>query len=196
MRIAVTAIILQTPPADPLNQIITLLEQLRNRLPFAEEELVYHTQLRAMLAEQQAQSAAALAAWRTALAKRWECEVQAQRLYTHVRQQVIEIVGTDAPCLQLLEAAPAEGAWMATDLLNNLRRLTVVVDLIQPAPLFYKQVRAELQAIADRLANAIQETERCEEERRRVQAEQRMLIELCQRSYRRTRQRIATHLGG
>jgi len=192
----VTAIILQTPPADPLNQIITLLEQLRNRLPFAEEELAYHTQLRAMLAEQQEQSAAALAAWRTALARRWECEVQAQRLYTYVRQQVIDAVGTDAPCWQLVEESPADGAWMATDLLNNLRRLAIVVDLIQPALPSHKAIQAELQTMAARLAHAIQETERCEEERRRVQAEQRMLNELCQRSYRRTRQRIVTHLGG
>lgn len=55
-----TAVIAQTPPLDPLNQIITLLEQLRNRLPFAEEELVRHTQLRAILAEQQERSAEAL----------------------------------------------------------------------------------------------------------------------------------------
>lgn len=196
VRSAVTAVIVQTPPLDPLNQIITLLEQLRNRLPFAEEELVRHTQLRAILAEQQERSAAALAAWRAALAIRWECEVRAQRLYAHVRQQVIDVVGADTRYLQLFEPDSAASALTATDLLNSLRRLAVVLSLMQPVPTFCEQAQADIQAIASELQAAIRHAEQCEEERRRVQAEQRLLLDLCHRSYRRTRQRIASHLGG
>lgn len=196
VRSAVTAIMLQTPPIDPLNQIITLLDQLRHRLPFAEEELVHHTQLQAILAEQQEQSAAALAAWRAALAVRWECEVRAQRLYAHVRRQVIEVVGTDAPYLRLFEPDSAAGALTATDLLNSLRRLAAVLGLMHPQPPFAEQALADLATMSAELQAAITRTEQCEEERRRVQAEQRLLLELCHRSYRRTRHRIAEHLRG
>ncbi len=191
-----TAIMLQTPPVDPLNQIITLLDQLRHRLPFAEEEIVHHTQLQAILAEQQEQSAAALAAWRAALAVRWECEVRAQRLYAHVRRQVIEVVGTDAPYLQLFEPDSAAGALTVTDLLNSLRRLAAVLSLMHPQPPFAEQAVADLTAMAAELQAAIWHTEQCEAERRRVQAEQRLLLALCHHSYRRTRHRIAEHLRG
>jgi len=191
----VTAITLQTPLLDPLNQIITLLDQLRNRVPFAEEELAHHLQLRAILVEQQEQSATTLAAWRAALAQRWECEVRAQRLYAAVRRQVLDFAGADAPYLPLFEPDSAAGALTATDLLNSLRRLAAVLSLIQPQPLFVDQAMAELQAVAAELQAAIAHTEQCEEERRRVQAEQRLLLELSHRSYRRTRHRIAEHLG-
>lgn len=190
-----TAITFQTTPIDPLNQIIALLDQLRHRLPFAEEELAHHTQLRAILAEQQENSAAALAAWRAALAARWECEVRAQRLYAHVRRQVIEIAGTDTPYLQLFEPDSAAGALTATDLLNSLRRLAAVLSLIKPSPPFAEKALTDLTAMAAELQAAITHTEKCEEERRRVQAEQRLLLALCHRSYRRTRHRIAEHLG-
>lgn len=187
-----TALMLETSPIDPLSQIITLLHQLRHRLPFAEEELAHHTQLQTVMAEQQARSAAALAAWRAALAARWECEVRAQRLYRHVRRQIMELASADAPYQHLLE--PDSAALTATDLLNHLRRLAAVLRLMHPQPSFAAQALADLTAAADELQAAIAHTDQCEEERRRVQAEQRLLQELCHRSYRRTRHRIAEHL--
>ncbi|MEF3273075.1 MAG: hypothetical protein K6356_01545 [Chloroflexus sp.] len=188
------AIKIQTLPLDPLNQIITLLDQLRSRVPFAEEELAYHLQLQAILTEQQEQSATALAAWRAALAQRWECEVRAQRMYATLRRQLLECSGPSAPYLSLCEPDTAIGTLTASDLLNSLRRLAAVLSLIQPQPPFAEQSLPELQAMITELQAAIAHTERCEEERRRVQAEQRLLQELCQRAYQRTRHRIAAHL--
>jgi hypothetical protein len=190
----VTAITLPTSPIEPLNQIIAVLQQLRHRLPFADEELVHHAHLQAMLAEQQKQSAAALAAWRSALAARWECEVRAQRLYTRVRRQVLTLPDAEKAYMPLFESEVGSGTLTAQDLLHSLRRLTAVLSIIQPPPPFAEQALTDLKAIASELQAAIIHTDRCDEERRRIQAEQRLLLELCHRAYQRTRHRIAEHL--
>ncbi len=191
-----TAITLHTTPIDPLNQIITLLESLRPRLPFADEELAHHLQLRAILAEQQERSAVALAAWRAALALRWECEVRAQRLYDQLYQQTIDFIKADSRYTPLLEAVTSASTLTATDLLTSLQQLAALLSLIQPPPPFVEPALTEIQTVANALQAAIAQTEQCAEQRRQAQAEQRLLNDLCRQAYRRTRTRIAAHLNG
>ena len=63
----------------------------------------------------QQQSEAAVAAWRTALARRWECEIAGRRIYKYVERQYLEWYGPES--LELQRIISHDGNFLPADLL-------------------------------------------------------------------------------
>lgn len=183
-----------TTRTDEAHQMIDLLERHRGAYPFLEEDLARHQALLAALADQSRRSEHALDLWRAALARRWSCEVAAQRAYDTVQRQLSAFYGDDPAYSQLI--APAQPSTLCTPaaLLHEVRRLDAALELMSPRPLFADEGRERLQAAADDLAAAINQTDRCEAERRSMLAQQRVASSLLERAYERTRRRLAPYV--
>src|SRR5215212_5493232 len=105
-------------PIDALAEsqlLITMIEQLRAELPFADDILDLHRPAHHELEISAAKSEQAVTAWRAALARRWESEVAGLRLYKRIVRQLAEHYGgEDAPEVQMLsrgaeaESSPSE----------------------------------------------------------------------------------------
>ena len=189
---------LQPPPMLPpeqINQIIELLERYKGAMPFADEELARHRALRVALDDQFQRGEAALSAWRAAIARRWECEVNGQRIYSAIRRQICDYFGKDGAYTLLVAPTHPEQASTASDLLAEMRRLEVSLELLRPRPPFADESIARLHASVDDLATAIEWTEHCETDRRSVLIEQRMACNLYQRACDKTRRLIESHMG-
>jgi len=191
-----------TPGTTPLtthlehtNRVIALLEQHRSYLPFADEDLARHRQLRETLTERYQRSEQALAQWRMALAQRWMSEVAGQRSYNVVQRQICEYYGEHTPYLQLLASTYQTRACTATDLLVALRRCEASLRLLAPQPPFAGAALASLAQVIDELAHAVDETQHWEAIRRNLLIEQRLAAQLCFQALGRTRQRLAAIVG-
>ena len=135
-------------PTDALTEsyrLITMIEQLRGELPFADDILALHRPTHHELEISAAKSEQAVAAWREALARRWESEVAGLRLYKRIVRQLAEHYGSeDAPEVQMLsrggtkaDSSPAELLTLRRDafegvaeVLHNYDRLRDLADTV------------------------------------------------------------------
>jgi len=190
-----TLLVLPTPTPDAVGRLVALLERHRHTSPQLEEELTRQQTLTHTLAEHRLRGDRALSAWRTALSRRWECEVSAQRAYRSVQRQLGDYYGPDTAYAQLIAPAHPSGSGTASDLLHELRRLAASLELLAPPPPFAAEALARLHATGDELAVAIEQSQRCENERRSVSIEQRMAVNLYERAYNRARHLLAGYIG-
>jgi chromosome segregation ATPase len=183
------------PLPDPSSRLIALLEHHRGAFPQLDDELAQQQRLAHTLAEQRQHSERALAAWRSALSRRWECEVQAQRAYSSVQRQLNAHYGSDAAYAQLIAPARPGGPSTPSELLHHLRRLEAALKLLMPQPPFAALALAELRAISSSFEQAIDATTQCETERRRLLTEQRIAANLYEQAYDRARRLLAHFVG-
>src|SRR3954471_8599146 len=120
-------------PSDALiesQRLIATIEQLRGELPFADDILALHWPTHHELEVSATKSEQAVAAWRGALARRWESEVTGLRLYKRIVRQLAEHYGgEDVPEVQLLARNGPETDSSPTDLLTDLRRLQAALSV-------------------------------------------------------------------
>lgn len=186
-------------PADALaesRRLMQVLEQHRGELPFADEFLAAHRPTHQQLEESRARADHAVAAWRAALAHRWDCEVAGRRLYKQIYQQMIAVYGsTDAPEVLLISRGGAEAESSPEELLSDLRRLEVALALNR-AHLPFAAARLEhLSHICEALAEAVHAANLREAERRASVLTLRMVQELYRRRRDATRQALLNHYG-
>lgn len=188
----------QLAPADALaesRRLIATLERLRDELPFADDLLAVHGPRQRELEQTHARSEQAVAAWRAALAHRWECEVAGRRLYKRMLRQLIDHYGSDqAPEVQLLSRGGAEADSSPTELLADLRRLQAAANIVG-APIFSGAPQAALAQICSALAAAITAAASCETERRISVIDHRLASEAYRRARAETQQRLHEHYG-
>jgi hypothetical protein len=186
--------LLSTSLQDATFRLISLLERHSDQLPLLDEELTRHRSIAHAMVEQTRRAEISLNAWRVALAHRWDCEIAAQRAYSVLLRQLGLYYGGD-PAYILLIAPPNPGAAITpAELLRDMRRLEASLELLSPRPPFADEAGERLRRSADDLALAIEQTDRCEAERRSILAEQRLASQLLQRAYERTHSLLTRHL--
>ena len=190
-----TLLVMPTPTPEAVGQLAALLERHRHSSPQMEEELTRQQTLTHTLVEHRLRGDRALSAWRAALSRRWECEVSAQRAYRSVQRQLGDYYGPDTAYAQLLAPAHHVGGGTASDLLHDLRRLEASIQLLAPSPAFAAKALARLRLAGDELAVAIEQSLRCENERRSMITEQRIAANLYERAYDRARRLLAGYIG-
>lgn len=186
---------LHPDPSDATSQVVDLLERHCGRHPVLAEELRRHHALAEALACQRNRAEHALLTWQAALARRWSCEVAAQRAVRAVQRQLAERSGGDTTFSALLASAHPDAARTAHGLLQEVRRLAVALELLAPQAAFAAETQAQLRRAADELEVAIARTDACEAERRSVVSEQRVVAQLIERSQERARRLLARHAG-
>lgn len=155
-------------------------------LPSIRDELERHLKLRYELERRQLEAEEALANWRTALARRWKCEVAGQRLYTQIYRQLESFYGADAAYLQIINPTRSGVARTADELLADLQRLMASCELMEPRPDFIEARLVELAEAVLQLDQALTRTSQCEELRRTAMLSHR----LAQGTFRRSIQRV------
>lgn len=190
-----TQLFLMPPFPDAASRLVALLERHSATFPSLEEELSQQRALAQVLAEHRQRSEQALSAWRAAISQRWDCEVGAQRAYGAVQRQLADYYGADPAYAQLIAPAHPGGASTPADLLHEVRRLVASLELLTPRPPFADEATARLQAATQELARAIDQTARCEAERRSILTEQRIAANLYERAYDRARRHLVRYLG-
>lgn len=188
-------LVMQAPAPEAVGRLVALLERYRTTSPLLEEELAQQRALTHTLTEHRLHGERALSAWRTALSRRWECEVLAQRAYRNAQRQLGDYYGADTAYAQLIAPAQAGASSTASDLLQEVRRLHAVIELLAPRPPFADEASNRLRLAADELASAIDYSQHCESERRSLITEQRIAVSLYERAYNRARRLLANHVG-
>jgi hypothetical protein len=187
------------PPSDALaesQRLIATLEQLRSELPFADDILALHRPTHAELETSYTKSEQAVAAWRSALAQRWECEVAARRLYKRVVRQLVEHYGAeDAPEVQLLSRGGAEADSSPAELLADLRRMQAALAVVAESLAFASERLPEIEQASATLENAITEANVSETQRRVAVLDSRMAREAYRRVRSETRRVLIEHYG-
>jgi len=185
-----------TEIAADARSLIALLEQRRRELPFADQMLArLRTALSALEYCTQITDRA-LSVWRDALARRWEGEVRARRLYRQIYQQMAEFYGTaEALELQVFSRGGDEVNSTPTELLADLRRLEAALG-VQRARLPFAPLRlAELGQLCGELQETIDTTSTTEAERRACVFDRRMAQESCWRATQIAHQALRSHYG-
>lgn len=188
-------LMLQAPSSEAVGKLVALLERYRDASPLLEEELARQRVFTHTLAEHKIHGERALSAWRTALSRRWECEVFAQRAYRRVQRLLAEHYGDDSSYAALLGSSHKGAGSTPSDLLQELRRLDVALGLLAPRPPFADAASAQLRQAGDELEVAIDHSLHCESERRSVLTEQRITMSLYERAYDRARRLLANQVG-
>jgi hypothetical protein len=188
-------LMLQAPSPEAVGRLVALLERYRHTSPLLAEELTRQQTLTHTLAEHRIHGERTLSAWRTALSRRWACEVDAQRALRKVQRQLTDLLGADDAHAALFGSAPGDAQSTPTNLLAELRRLEAAIDLLTPRPPFAESARTRLRLASDELASAIEESQRCENERRSVLSEQRVAMSLYERAYERARRLLSSEIG-
>lgn len=183
------------PLSEASSQLLLLLERHCNAFPPLREELASHRALTHTLAKQQLRSAQALRAWRAAIARRWVCEIAAQRLYDQAQHQFHHHYRDDPAYAQLIAPGHSGAASTAVDLLHELRRIAAALELLTPRPPFAAELLADLHASATDLEAAIDHTRRCEAERRSLLSEERVAAKLFAQACERSRRLLSQYLG-
>jgi hypothetical protein len=174
---------------EPGSHIVALLERHRERHPYLDEELRRHEVLTAAMVTHRRQADQALAAYQSALARRWSAEVAALRALRAAQRLLAEPAGDPSP----LSRAPAGAESTPAGLLQEVRRRADALGLLVPdAPA--AEARSRLLATGDALEAAITGCDACEAERRRLVSEQRLMARMLQRSSERARQLLASHV--
>ncbi len=181
-------------PSDMVTQMVDLLERHRDRHPFLDEELRRHRAIAQAMAGQQQRTEQALSDWQVALARRWACEVSAQRAYRSVQLQ-LDAYQHDTASSALLTSAFTGAIGTPRALLDEVRRLEAAIELLSPRPSFAAEARARLHTVGDELQAAIAQTDRCEAARRSMASEQRVVSHLLERSNERARQLLGSLAG-
>ncbi len=177
------------------NRMVALLERYRTDLPCVDKELALHQSLRHELETHQRDGEHALAEWRQALARRWECEIAGQRFYMHMQRQLCDYFGADSPHLKIMLPDNSQSARTATELLSDLRRLQASLEILQPQPPFVcLQLPALTQTCTD-LEEALNWTQRCEARRRTAMLEQRLALNVYYHARAQTQRLLDEHIG-
>jgi len=186
-------------PTDALaesQRLIATLEQLRAELPFADDILAQYRPTHDELASSHVKSEAAVAAWRAALARRWDCEVAGRRLYKQIIRQFAEHYGSaSAPEVKLLSRGGAEAESSPAELLGDLRRLHAALAVGAEALSFAAKRLPELERVCANLESAITEANVCETSRRVAVLDIRMAREAYRRVRSETRRILIEHYG-
>jgi hypothetical protein len=186
-------------PSDALaesQRLIAALERRRDELPFAEDVLAIHRPTHESLARSSVESDDAVASWRAALARRWECEVVGRRLYKQGVRQLAEHYGREAPEVQLLSRGGAEVDSSPAELLRDLRRLQAALELARVALPSAVDRLDEVARECVALEAAITDAATREEQRRTAALDRRMAQEAYRRARAMTRRALLDHYGG
>jgi hypothetical protein len=177
-------------------RLIATLEQLRNEIPFAEDILAVHRPTHTELEQTHIRTEQAVAAWRAALAQRWECEVAGRRLYKRLLRQLSAHYGGDhAPEIQLLSRGGAEANSSPAELLADLRRLQAALSVGSAAQLFAGEPSNELEQACTALEDAVAVANTAETQRRNAVLDNRLANEAYRRARTETRRRLVEHYG-
>jgi hypothetical protein len=183
-------------PTDALaesQRLITMIEQLRGELPFADDILALHRPTHNELATSTAKSAHAVDAWREALARRWAAEVAGLRLYKRIVRQLAEHYGgEDAPEVQMLSRGSAEAEHSPSELLVDLRRLHAALSVGLG---FASEHLPEVEQACAVLERAITDANQSETQRRVAVLDNRMAREAYRRVRGETRRMLVEHYG-
>ena len=183
-------------PSDAViesHRLITMIEQLRGELPFADDVLALHRPTHHELEISVGKSEQAVAAWREALARRWESEVAGLRLYKRIVRQLAEHYGSeDAPEVQMLSRGGAKAESSPTELLADLRRLQAALSIGLE---FARQWLPEVEHACVALESAITDANQRETQRRVAVLDNRMAREAYRRVRGETRRLLVEHYG-
>ena len=173
-------------------RLIDALERHAADLPFASEHLAIYRPAHHTLEQCQHRSEDAVAAWQVALARRWECEIAARRLFKQIYGQYVAFYGS-ATCreVQRIASSHSEGDGSPADLLADLRRLHADLTL-QHDDGFLGRCN-ELERACNMLTFAIREATACEAARRTSVIDRRIAQEALRRA-RNTTQRALLSL--
>ncbi|MGQ9927696.1 MAG: hypothetical protein ACUVS4_12615 [Chloroflexaceae bacterium] len=183
------------PVAEATGGLVALLERHRADFPQLGEELERQRRLHDTLSEQRERSAQALAAWRAALARRWDCEIAAQRVYADAQCELRRYYRDRPSHARLVAPAHPDHARTPGGLLRELLRLAATLEVLAPSLPCAAELRAGLCAAADDLAAAIEQTERCEIERRRLHTAERMAAQMALQASERSRRLLSQYVG-
>lgn len=185
---------LLTDPLAESQRLIDALEQHAAELPFADEHLALHRPTRQELERCQHTSDQAVAAWRAALAQRWECEVAGRRLYKQIYRQYVEHYGSaERPEVRRIASGREDSDTSPTELLADLRRLQADLALHNSTP--FAARRQEVQHAVESLEAAINEAAQREVQRRASVLDRRMVQEVFRRARTTTQRAISAHFG-
>jgi len=191
-----TSLLAPTHALEESQRLIAALEQLRNEIPFAEDILAIHRPTHSELEQSHARSEQAVAAWRAALAQRWECEVAGRRVYKRIlRQLSAHYGGEHAPEIVSLSRGGAEVDSSPAELLADLRRLQAAISVGSAAQLFAGEPEQELDHVCAALENAIATANTYETQRRNAVLDSRLANEAYRRARSETRRRLIEHYG-
>jgi hypothetical protein len=143
----------------------------------------------------QEKSEQALAAWRAALTHRWQCEIEGQRRYMLLVQQLRDHYGDDSPQLQAVLPGHTTYTGSAEDLLHDMQRLHAALLLLTAAPVSAHSID-ELDAACAALAHALSETRRCETERRTTSLDRRLAQDACEHAIAEAHMLLGRHASG
>lgn len=175
-------------------RLLATLESYSATSPAMRATLDQHRALHARLEAHHTASEAALASWREALTRRWQCEIEGQRLFMTIVGQLRASYGANSPYLRVIDPGTAAHAGGPADLLNDLRRLHASLKLIPP-PLPFDPARLDhLEAVCCDLDAALAETCAREAERRHANLERRMAQDAFQRTLATTQNRLSEWL--
>lgn len=178
------------------NRLISLLESQADASFFAREALTRHRMIHSHLELHRVRSERALEAWRTALTIRWQCEIEGQRLYNQILDQLRTAFGADSPQVRAIIHSPTSCcAGSAEDLLEAMRRMHASLLLLQPDSPIRSQTIDRLGIACCELNNALQETKRFETARRNATLERQLAYAACERACEETRQILTQQLG-
>lgn len=177
-------------------RLIEILEQQGPTLPLAAQLLAAHRPAHQALELHQAQSEQAVAAWRSALAVRWECEVRGRRVFKQIYHQLVEHYGSvQAPEVQVLSREGAEVDSTPAELLGDLRRLRAHLALHEQQLAFAAERLLEIDEACAALERAIAETAGREATRRAAVINRRLAQEAYRRLRGATREALIEHTG-
>jgi len=145
--------------AEATGGLVALLERHCADFPQLGEELERQRRLRDTVAEQRERSAQALAAWRAALARRWRCEVAAQRIYADAQRRLRRYYNDRPSHARLVAPGDPDHARTPGGLLQEVLRLAATLEVLAPSLPCAAELRADLRAAADDLAAAIEQTD-------------------------------------
>jgi hypothetical protein len=179
------------PPAADIieqsRQLLTVLEQQRHAFVQADVCLERHLPLHVELEAAQLASQHALAAWRLALARRWEYEIQARRVSKAIYKELLEFYGSrSTPEMLLLSSDSSESHNTPHEILRDIRRLQAILS-ISIGFSAQRQRHNELEHISTLLEDAIRQTTECETQRRTAMLSRRLAEEMYQRLWCSTR---------
>jgi hypothetical protein len=185
-------------PSDAIVDSLRFINAIEERsalLPFAADLLALHQYAHRNLEICYAASEAAVDAWRSALARRWDCEVAGRRLYKQIVRQMTDYYGEGSPQLLLVSRGGAEANSTPAELLVDLRRLhaALTVELAQ-LPFAADRLPHVAQSCAV-LEAAIYEAQETEHRRRIAVLDSRMAREAFRRTCEETFGKLAAHYG-
>jgi uncharacterized protein YoxC len=176
-------------------RLIQALEQRQQTLPIAASLLSLHHTAHRALEDCQLISDQAVNQWRNALARRWECEVEARRLYKQVVRQLAEHYGELAPQMQLITRGGAEINSSPAELVEDLQRLNAALTVAILHIAFAGERLAQISQAQAALEAAIEAAQSTEQQRRNAVLESRMAREVFRRTTEMTLGKLAAHYG-